>query len=426
MSQKTPALPKGTKVPNHIVIIPDGDRRWARSHEVTPIDAHKAGTQNLVELLRAARQWGIHTATAWGLSTENWRNRPNREVHYLMRTITKGLEKYKKEAIKENIRLVHIGRKDRLPKYLINKIAEVEKTTKDNDGYVLNLALDYNGQDEIVRAVRKMLENKVDVQKVDEKLIDSYMDTANQPYPYPDLIVRTSGEQRTSGIMSWQSHYAEMYWDCVNFPDFSPERLKEAVVDYSRRRRRFGGNDSVSHFKFTPEVAAKFELAWWRLSKIPEGTRLREYSMNHIKEQFGLSKSLAKQATKHMVGAVVGREENDWGEAKKNLIDFYELIKEEVHLAFEPSLAASLEVKLWQEIDKSGGKKPALEGEETARKLYAEVYRMSVFQAANIAHLRVLAAFERKMAEGGFGEQHWDNAEDYLEKFYRALKDRVA
>ncbi len=239
-------------------------------------------------------------------------------------------------------------------------------------------------------------------------------------------MIRTSGEQRTSGFLLWQSAYTEYYWENDHFPDFTSKKLADAVVDYSRRRRRFGGNDKEEHFKFKPEVTARLEVAWWRLRKIPEGTRFRDYAMQHVKEQYGLSKELSAEAAKHLIEAVVLGEQSKWNKAGISLGRFYKLIKEEVKLAFEPKLVASLQVKLWRGLNGKDSVEVAQDAEDTAKQLYAEVYRISVFQAAKLAHLRVLAAVEGNMAERGYGDHHWDKAEDYLEMFYRALKDRVA
>src|SRR3990172_9910184 len=147
-------------------------------------------------------------------------------------------------------------------------------------------------------------------------------------------MIRTSGEQRTSGFLLWQSAYTEYYWENDHFPDFTPEKLKAAVLDYSRRRRRFGGNDAEEHLKFRPEMSAKLELAWWRLRKIPEGTRFRDYALNHIREQFGLSKSLAAAAARYMIEAM--HEEGNgrnWDRAILKLRKFYKLIKDKMKLA---------------------------------------------------------------------------------------------
>ena len=419
-------LPKGTKVPNHIVVIPDGNRRWARARGLPDYKGHQEGARALINILEATRDLGIHTSTFWGLSTENWRERSEKEVEILMKTMASGIDQYLSKAKKQGVRVIHLGRKDRLPSFLMKRIEEIEKETAKNDKHIFNIALDYGGQDEIIRATQKLIADSVKPTEINEKLMDKYMDTAGQPYPYPDLIIRTSGEQRTSGVLLWQSHYAETYWEPDHFPDFTPAKLRAAIVDYSRRRRRFGGNDVVGHMNFRPEVTANLELAWWRLRHIPEGTRFRDYAIKHLREQYGLSKTLAKEGAKHMAKALIYGKEKEWEKAKTPLKAFYKLIKSELKLAFEPALAASLEVKLWKEMRNKESIEATGEAEETTREFYAEVYRISLFQAAKVAHLRVMANVERNLAEKGLGEHHWDRAEDYLEKFYAALKERVA
>ncbi len=418
-------LPEGTKVPDHLAIIPDGNRRWARARGLHTLKGHKAGFDRAVELGRAARAIGIHTVTLWGFSTENWDRTPS-EISYLMKLYEKLIDDYLKEAEENEVRIVHLGRKDRLPKALLKKIGFAENKTKDYQRHIMNIAIDYGGHDDIIRATQNIIRDKIPADKIDKKLFENYLDTKNQPYPYVDLLIRTSGEQRTSGLLLWQMEYAEMYWSDVHLPDFDTDKLKDAILDYSRRRRRYGGNDAVNHLQFRPEIAAKLELAWWRLRKIPEGTKFTEYAFKHIKEQFGLSSFLAKEGSKLIFEAVLQGNQKKWNQAAGAWKKFYVLLRDEIKLAFEPSVVAFLEVKLMQEID---GKKTLQEGteaEETAKNLYAEVYRISLLQAAKLAHLRVMATVERNLAEGGFGTEHWDRAEDYLGKFYRALKERVA
>nr|AKQ03481.1 undecaprenyl diphosphate synthase, undecaprenyl diphosphate synthase [uncultured Microgenomates bacterium Rifle_16ft_4_minimus_38077] len=418
-------LPTGTKVPDHLAIIPDGNRRWARARGLHTLAGHKKGFERAVELGRAARAMGIHTATLWGFSTENW-DRTKVEIHYLMKLYEKLIDEYLAEAKKDKVKIVHLGRKDRLPKVLLKKLANAEDETYKNKKYIANIAIDYGGQDDILRAVKKIIIDGVKQEDVDTQLFSRYVDTYNQPYPYVDLMIRTSGEQRTSGFLLWQSAYTEYYWENDHFPDFTPEKLKDAVLDYNRRRRRFGGNDKEERLKFKPEMTAKLELGWWRLEHIPEGTRFRDYAIQHLKEQYGLSKILAAQAAKYMIEAVIEGKDNKWDKSMKATKRFYQLIREEIKLAFEPSLAANLQVKLWRDTDGKSKTEVGDNAEDTARKLYAEVYRISVFQAAKLAHLRVLATIEKNMAERGYGEHHWVQAEDYLQKFYRALKERVA
>jgi undecaprenyl diphosphate synthase len=425
MADKKLALPLGTKVPDHIAIIPDGNRRWARAKGLPTLAGHKRGFQVAVKLAKAARDLGVHTVTLWGFSTENW-DRSKEEVDYLMKLYEKLVDDYLKEAKEDKVKLVHLGRKDRIPKFLLKKILQAEEETKKNDKYIANLAIDYGGRDEIIRATKKIVADKIAPEKIDEKLFESYLDTHDQPYPYVDLLIRTSGEQRTSTLLPWQAGYAELYWFEGHFPDFTPIELREAILDYSRRRRRFGGNDAEEHLTFHPEVAAKLELRWWRLRRIPEGTRLTEYAIQHLKEQYGLSKKLASRAAKYFIQALKDEKEEDWEKVAVSLKKFYGLIKGEIKLAFEPKIAAYLEVKLWEKLKGGGRIKEMSEAEEAAREQLAEVYRISLFQAAKAAHLRVMAGIERNLAEHGFGESHWAKAEEYLTRYYKALKERVA
>jgi len=419
------SLPKGTIVPNHLAIIPDGNRRWARSQNLHTKYGHKHGFDRAVELGRAARDIGIHTVTLWGFSTENWDRTPS-EINYLMKLYKKLIDDFLEEAKENQVKIIHLGRKDRLPKSLMKRIQSAEKETEKYKKFVMNIALDYGGQDEIVRAVKKIIESGVSSDQVDLKMIESHLDTNSQPYPYVDLMIRTSGEQRTSGFLLWESSYTETYWERDHFPDFTPSKLKEAVLDYSRRRRRFGGNDKEEHFKFKPEFTAKMELAWWRLENIPEGTRFRDYAITHISEQYGLSKDLAVEISKHFIKGAIYGQKKDWVKSKSAMVKFYKLLKSEIKLAFEPTLAASLQVKMWREIGTKDSVAKAQKAEETTRAYYAEVYRLSLFQAAKLAHLRVLANIEKNLALAGAGEHHWDLAGDYLHKFYKALKERVA
>jgi len=418
-------LPKGTKIPDHVAIIPDGNRRWARSKGLHTLEGHRRGFDRAVGLAKAARDLGVHTVTLWGFSTENW-DRTKEEIDYLMNLYHKLIQDYLTEAHKDKVRIYHLGRKDRLPVSLIKEIGRAEAETENYDKYIANIAIDYGGQDEIVRITKAMIGDNVKAADVDQKLFYKYSDLNKQPYPNVDLMIRTSGEQRTSGFLLWHSAYTEYYWENDHFPDFTPDKLKEAILDYSRRRRRFGGNDAVEHFVFKPELLAKLELNWWRLRKIPEGMKLREYAVLHLKEQFGLTKDLATKAAKLLVDAIIYERKKDFVEARRVLKKFYELIRDELKLAFEPEIVASLELKLRKELDEKNSVEETLDAEKTAQELYAEVYRISLFQAAKLAHLRVLATVERNLAERGFGEKHWVRAEDYLQKFYSALKERVA
>jgi undecaprenyl diphosphate synthase len=418
-------LPKETIIPNHIAIILDGNRRWARSKGLPTLAGHKAGFEAGLAIARASRVWGVHTFTVWGFSTENWDRSPD-EVSYLFKLFKKMVGVVEKEAMKDDIRFIHLGREDRLPADLVKYIKKVEENTKNNKSHVFNVALDYGGHDEILRAVKRIVDDKVPVKQIDEKLFTSYLDTKDQPYPYIDLFLRTSGEQRTSGFMPWQMNYAEFYWETVNLPDMTPRKLADIILDYSRRRRRFGGNDTVEHFKFDPKITAKLELSWWRLSKIPEGVRLRDYAMEHLRQQYGLSKKLAKEAAIYLIEAIIEEEDEKWDKAKVKMKKFYELIKGEVKLAFEPKIVASMEVDFAKKMKNKDSIAVASDAEALATEHLAEVYRISLLQAAKAAHLRVLAGVEKNLALSGFGDEHWQKAEDYLQKYYYALKERVA
>ncbi len=401
-------LPKGTTIPNHIAMILDGNRRWARSRGLKPWEGHYYGFKAVEKLAYASRDLGVHTFTVWAFSTENW-ERPKEEVDAIMNLFRKAIREKEKEFHRDHVALMHLGRKDRLPSDIRREFARIEaETAKYSNNHVFNLAVDYGGRDELVRAAQKAID--AGVKKLDAKTFESFLDTANEPYPNPDLFIRTSGEQRTSGLLPWQMDYAEYYFDSTHLPDFSPEKLREAILDYSRRRRRFGGNDAMEHFAFDPKLVAKLELKWWRLGKIPEGTKFREYVFNHIKEQYGLSKQLAGEAAKYLLEAI--REENGHklSKAKSSLKKFYGLLRDELKLAFEPEIVASLEV---QSNQLKG------ENEELTKEHLAEVYRISLFQAAKAAHLRVLANIARN-------REDWVRAEDYLQKYYAALKERVA
>ena len=245
-------MDKQLNIPNHIVIIPDGNRRWARSKGLPTFEGHRKGFDAANADIRKARELGIHTLTLWGFSTENW-NRSKEEIDYLMKLFETNIEKNLKEAKKNEARIYHLGRKDRLPKPLLDKIAKAEEETKDFNKHVLNIGLDYGGHDEILRAIEKVIKEKLkseDIRKETGRLYDkypyyafkNYLDTKDQPYPYPDLVIRTSGEQRLSGFMSWQMAYSEIYFAQVHMPDFGPEELVKAIEDFSSRNRTFGGN----------------------------------------------------------------------------------------------------------------------------------------------------------------------------------------
>ncbi len=407
------SLPEGTKVPNHIALILDGNRRWARARGLQPWEGHKAGYEAVIKLARAARDMGVHTFTVWAWSTENW-DRPEMEVGEIFSLFRRALTEMGKELISEKVRFVHLGRKDRIPADVAAGIRDLEEKTKQFSEHTFNLAVDYGGRDEILRATKKMIlaGSKEDnfeqmVEQLDEKRFEQYLDTGDQPYPYVDLFIRTSGEQRTSGLLPWQMTYAEMYWEVDHLPDFSPEKLVGAILDYSCRRRRFGGNDKEEHLGFDPKLVAKLEIDMQR--QIGEGQRFTDLVVEYVRQQYGLSKELAKEGGVSLAKALVYRKQEDWQKAREALKGLYEVVKKNVGLAMEPELVAKIEVGTWQN-----------RGDEVSiRKLLAEKFRFSDFQASKSARLARLAN-----TEVGLG--NWDKARELMEKYYQALKERVA
>lgn len=225
------------KVPMHVAIIPDGNRRWAKKKGMNPSKGHEKGISpdRVIALFDEAKSLGIKYITLWLFSTENW-NRDKSEVDFLFNLFTRLSDKFKNDALKKKIRFRHLGRKDRLPAKVIKKLEEIEEETKDFSELNVQLCIDYGGRDEITRAVNKML--KSGVKEVKEEDIKNYLDSAD--IPDPDLIIRTSGEQRTSGLFAFQSAYSELYFTNVHFPDFGPEELRKAVNEFGKRGRRFG------------------------------------------------------------------------------------------------------------------------------------------------------------------------------------------
>lgn len=228
-----------TNLPVHVAIIPDGNRRWAREKKLPVLMGHRKGYQRIVEIIRKSKEMNIKILTIWGFSTENWQ-RDGKEVHYLMKLSENMIDKNLKEAIKEKSRIIHLGRKDRFSQRLREKIINAEKKTKAFTKYYLCIALDYGGRDEIIRAIKNIKRSTFNTQHLTEENFDRFLDTKDLPQPNPDLIIRTSGELRTSGFMIWQSAYSEYVLINKYFPDFSPQDFEKTIKDYSLRERRFG------------------------------------------------------------------------------------------------------------------------------------------------------------------------------------------
>lgn len=229
---------KTSSVPKHVVIIPDGNRRWARVHKLAPIAGHKKGLEAAMKVVRGSRDLGVKVLTLWGFSTENWA-RPKVEVGYLMRIYAQFFQKHLRELVAEGVKFNWLGRRDRVPEFLRKVLEKVEAATAKNSRYILNICIDYGGHDELVRLFKKLVRKGVKSAQITEDLISKNLETFGQPDP--DLLIRTSGERRTSGIMPWQTVYTEFYFSKLFFPDFSMSELKRAMADFSKRQRRYGG-----------------------------------------------------------------------------------------------------------------------------------------------------------------------------------------
>ncbi len=225
-----------TTVPRHIAIIPDGNRRWATSKGLAASMGHRKAVEEgrLRDLYKSAREKGVECVTLWGFSTENW-GRAETEKKILFELFEGLTDKLSKDLIQDSIRFIHIGRRDRLPKSLMFKLIKLEEETAQFEGFILCLALDYGGRDELSRAAQKLLEIGSEV--TDENFAQA-LDTVE--LPELDLIIRTSGEQRLSGFMPYQSVYAELMFIDKHFPDFSVADLVDAIDNFGVRGRRFG------------------------------------------------------------------------------------------------------------------------------------------------------------------------------------------
>ncbi len=230
--------------PNHVAIIMDGNGRWARRRGLPRIAGHHAGTENLRQIISSSVEFGVKYLTIYAFSTENW-GRPQEEVDGLMSILADVIDRELTELHKEGVRLYHIGRIERLQGNLQKKVAEAMELTRDNHRLYLQLAWNYGGRDEIVCAISKMIEDGVKSEDISPELVSRYLFTAG--IPDPDLVIRTSGEMRTSNFLIWQAAYSEWYVTPTLWPDFNREEYYKALLAYSQRERRFGKiSDQVS------------------------------------------------------------------------------------------------------------------------------------------------------------------------------------
>ncbi len=224
-------------IPNHIAIIMDGNGRWALEKGLPRLSGHRAGTENLREVIEACAEFGIQYLTIYAFSTENW-NRPKEEIQGLMRIFKTMLDRELQNLHENGVQLRHIGRLDRIDQELQKKIQEAIELTKDNHTLILNVAFNYGGRDEILRAVKNIVSAGHSVDDIDDEQFAKYLYTSESPDP--DLIIRTSGEYRCSNFLIWQGAYAEWYFTPTYWPDFNKEELHQALIVYNQRERRYG------------------------------------------------------------------------------------------------------------------------------------------------------------------------------------------
>ena len=235
------------KVPQHIAIILDGNGRWAKAKGMPRNYGHAQGSKNVERICEEAWRMGIKYLTVYAFSTENW-SRPKSEVDALMGLLRNYMKTCLKTAAKNDMKVRVIGDMHPLDEDIKARILELEEATVNNGGLNFTIALNYGSRDEITRAVRKLAadcaDGKVEPEQIDEKVFESYLDTHG--IPDPDLLIRTSGEQRLSNYLLWQLAYSEFYFTDVHWPDFTKEELVKAIEEYNHRKRRFGGVEEES------------------------------------------------------------------------------------------------------------------------------------------------------------------------------------
>jgi undecaprenyl diphosphate synthase len=223
--------------PRHVAIIMDGNGRWAKKHGLPRLAGHDAGGNNIQPIVRLLADSGVKYATLYMFSTENW-NRSKIEVGGLLRLLARKIEGETQAFHRINVRLLHLGRLDRLSQRLRTKVQAAVELTRNNTGLTLCLAFDYGSRDEIVRAARDIADAGLPGSDIDESAFARHLYLPE--VPEPDLIIRTGGESRLSNFLLWQAAYSELYFTPVLWPDFGPKDIEEALSEYKRRQRRFG------------------------------------------------------------------------------------------------------------------------------------------------------------------------------------------
>lgn len=229
-------------IPKHIAIIMDGNGRWAKKRKLPRTMGHKAGVETIRRVLKEADKLGVKYMTLYAFSTENWK-RPKEEVNALMKLLIQYLRQEINELHKNGVKINVLGDITKLPKECQEEIEKSVDKTKNNVGITMNVALNYGGRDEILRAVKsiseEVLKGNINIEDINDEVMENYLYTKG--VPDPDIIIRPSGEQRLSNFLLWQCAYSEFWYSDICWPDFKEEDLHRAIYDFQRRDRRFGG-----------------------------------------------------------------------------------------------------------------------------------------------------------------------------------------
>jgi undecaprenyl diphosphate synthase len=230
----------GGRVPRHVAVIMDGNGRWATQRGLPRAAGHRAGTENIRRVIERFGDHGVDYLTVYAFSTENW-SRPKPEVNAIIRLLDRFLRRELDNLDQNNVRLRHFGHIETLPDWLQERVERAMETTAGNTGLGLNICFSYGGRDDVVTAVRRLVEDGVPADQIDEAAISSRLYSAG--LPDPDLVIRTGGDMRVSNFLLWQCAYSELYFTDSYWPDFGREDIDIALAEYGRRKRRFGGLD---------------------------------------------------------------------------------------------------------------------------------------------------------------------------------------